>query len=324
MNPRAAQNISKEMMQQLLMAIGSGPMEDTSQIKATEYSWHQPHYFDRSQLNKLEDFTKKVARTIAEKFTDFCNDEFDVAVVSITQHFAAELVDHALESKQNDYYLAFGNNQETSCGLICVPTQTASIWATQLLGDTESEGDSRVDLSMLEESLLLDITSAIVDAFSRPFKTYNFQPAENIIRRLLPLDLKGTEELCKFTFQVKKSNQEDSSEAYILILSNKLQPMVGKTVEAIAKFSPEEISKAILYRMQEMPVSVVAQVASAVLPFGEIMSLRPNDILLLDKRIDEPIELIVNGQRAFRAWPAKSAGKHAVLIAELACNTQMI
>ncbi|HUS71958.1 MAG TPA: FliM/FliN family flagellar motor C-terminal domain-containing protein [Sedimentisphaerales bacterium] len=321
MSTRAAHNLTKEMMQQLLMAIGSGPMEDTTQIKATEYSWHQPHYFDRSQLNKLEDFTKKVARTIAEKFTDFCNNEFDVAVVSITQHFAAELVDLALESKQNDYYLAFGNNQETSCGLICVPTQTASIWATQLLGDTESEGDSRVDLSLLEESLLLDITSAIVDAFSSPSKTYNFQPAENIVRRLLPLDLKGTEELCKFTFQVKKNDQEDSSEAYILILSNKLQHMVGKTVEAVAKFSPEEISKAILGRMQEMPVSVVAQVASAVLPFGEIVSLRPNDILLLDKRIDEPIELIVNGQRAFLARPAKSAGKHAVLITELACNT---
>ena len=324
MSTRAAQNISKEMMQQLLMAVGSGPMEDTTQIKATEYSWHHPHYFDRSHLNKLEDITKKVARAIAAKFTGFCNGEFDVAVLSITQHFAAELVDQALESKQNDYYLAFGNNQEASCGLICVPTQTASIWATQLLGDTESEGDSRVDLSLLEESLLLDIASAIVDAFSSPFKTCNFQPAENIVRRLLPLELEGTEELCKFTFQVKKGDQEDSSEAYILILSNKLQPMVGKTVEAAAKFSPGEISKAILDRMQEMPVSVVAQVASAVLSFGEIVSLRPNDVLLLDKRINEPIELIVNGQRAFRARPAKSAGKHAVLITELSCNTQKI
>lgn len=315
-------NITKEMMQQLLMAIGSGPMEDTTQVSTAEYSWHQPHYFDRTQLNKLEDFTKKAARAIAEKFIDFCNDEFEVTVDSITQHFAAELVDQALESKQNDYYLAFGTNLETPCGLICIPTQTASTWAKQLLGDIESEGDSRTDLSLLEESLLLDIASAIVDAFASPYRAFDFQTAESIVRRLLPLDLKGAEELCKFSFHVKKTDEEGISEAYILILSNKLQSLVGKTVQAVGKFSAEDISKAILERMQEMPVSVVAQVASAVLSFGEIMSLRPNDILLLDKRIDEPIELIVNGQRALRGWPAKSAGKYAVLITQLSNNTE--
>lgn len=322
MTTKAAHNLSKEMMQQLLMAIGSGPMEDTTQVSAAEYSWHHPHYFDRTQLNRLEDFTKKVARSIGEKFTGFCNDEFDVTVDSITQHFAAELIDQALESKQNDYYLAFGSGQEAACGLLCIPTQTASTWATQLLGDIESKEDSRVDLSLLEESLLLDIATAIVDAFSGSSKECHFQSAEGIVRRLLPLELKGTEELCKFTFQVKKAGEENSSEAYILIICKKLLPVVGKTREAVSEFSAKDVSKAILDRMQQMPVSVVAQVTSAVLPFGEIAGLRPNDILLLDKRIDEPIELLVNGQKALRGWPAKSAGKYAVLITELSCNME--
>jgi len=46
------------------------------------------------------------------------------------------------------------------------------------------------------------------------------------------------------------------------------------------------------------------------------------DILLLDKKVNESIELVVSGQIAFRGRPAKSAGKHAVVITGLSCDTE--
>lgn len=319
MSNAPADNLSREKIQQLLAALGSGPMEDTTQIQTTEYDWQQPHYFDRHQLNKLDDFTKKIEKTITRKFNTLCHGDFDVTVASTTQHFAAELLDQALDSEQNDYYLAFGTGQTHSCGLVGIPTQTAFIWATQLLGDTEPEGDSRTDLSQLEESLLFDIASAIVEALSDANSNCDFKPAKSIVRRLLPIELKGTKELCKITFHVKK-NDSGNTEAYLLILSSDLEPVVGKTAQATGKLSAEGISKAILDRMQQMPVSVTAQLASTVLTLEEIVSLQVDDILLLDKRIDEPVELIVGGRTAFRGRPAKSDGNYAVLITETSCN----
>jgi len=317
---RAANNLSKEKIQQLLTAVGSGPMEDTTGIEATEYNWNQPHYFDHKQLNKLEEFTKKVAGAMAVKFVDFCHSQFDVTVVSTMQHFAAELVDQAMESGQDDYCLAFGTDQSHPCGLISIPTKTAFIWATQLLGDPESEEeDSGRDLSQLEESLLLDLLSALIEAFSQ--KIRDFQPAKNIVRRLFPLELKGTEELCKITFDVKKTDQEKGSEAYILTLCSELETAVGKAEHAVGGFSADDISKAILGHMQQMPVCITAQLASIVLTLEEIMSLEVGDILLLDKKVNEPIELITSGRTALLGRPAKSAGKHAVLITELSCDT---
>jgi flagellar motor switch protein FliM len=294
-------------------------MEDTSGIKATEYNWNQPHYFDSKQINRLDEFTKKVARAMSVKFVDFCHSEFDVTVVSIMQHFAAELIDQAMESGQDDYYLAFGTDQDHPCGLISIPTQTAFIWATQLLGDPESEEDSGRDLSQLEESLLLDLLSALIEAFSQ--KIWVFQPAKYIVRRLFPLELKGTEELCKITFDVKKADQEKSSEAYILILCSKLESAVGKAEQTVGGFSADDISKAILGHMQHMPVCITAQLASTVLTLEEIMSLEVGDILLLDKKVNEPIELITSGRTALLGRPAKSAGKHAVVITELFSDT---
>ncbi len=317
---RAANNLSKEKIQQLLIAVGSGPMEDTTGIEATEYNWNKPHYFDRKQLNKLDNFTKKVAKTITVKFVDFCHSEFDVTVASTKQHFAAELIDQAMESGQDDYYLAFGTGQDHHCGLISIPTKTAFIWATQLLGDPESEEeDSGRDLSQLEESLLSDLLSALIEAFSQ--KIWDFQPARNIVRRFFPLELKGTEELCKITFDVKKSDQEKSSEAYILTLCSELETAVGKAEQAVGGFSAEDISKAILGHMQQMPVCITAQLASTMLTLEEIMSLEVGDILLLDKKVNEPIELITSGRTALLGRPAKLAGKHALVITELLGGT---
>ena len=316
---RAANNLSSEKIHQLLSAVGSGPMEDTTGIEATEYNWNKPHYFDRKQLNKLDDFTKKVAREMTVKFADFCHSEFDVTVVSTKQHFAAELVDQAMESKQNDYYLAFGTDQDHPCGFISIPIKTAFIWATQLLGDPESEENSGRDLSQLEESLLLDLLSALIEAFSK--NIWDFQLAKNIVRGLFPFELKGTEELCKITLDVKKKNQESGSEAYILVLCSKLESVVGKAAETVGGFSAEDISKAILGHMQQIPICITAQLASTVLTLEEIMSLEVGDILLFDKKVNESTELVVSGQTAFRGQPAKSAGKHAVLITELFCDT---
>lgn len=316
---RAANNLSNEKIQQLLTAVGSGPREDATGIKATEYNWNQPHYFDRKQLNTLDEFTKKVARAMAVKFVDFCHSEFDVTVVSTMQHFASELIDQAMESGQDDYYLAFGTDPDHPCGLISIPIQTAFIWATQLLGDPESEEDSGRDLSQLEESLLLDLLSALIEAFSQ--KIWVFQPAKNIVRRLFPLELKGTEELSKITFDVRKTDHEKGSEAYILILCSKLETAVGKAEQTVGEFSADDISKAILGHMQQMPVCITAQLASTVLTLEEIMSLEVGDILLLDKKVNEPIELITSGRTALLGRPAKSAGKHAVVITKLFCDT---
>jgi len=328
MSSTVTNNLSKAKIQQLLAAVGSRTTEDTSQTEAAEYDWHQPHYFSSNQLKKLDNFTRKVASVIAQKFAAFYHNDFNVTIASTTQHFANELLNELLESGQNDYYLAFGADQQRDavefahpCGLIGIPTQTAIVWATQLLGDTKSEEDSSRDLSQLEKSLLLDTASTIVEALSASSRSLNFQPAKSIVKGHPPFEPQSTEELCKITFGVKKAGSDNSSEAYLLIPCSKLESAIEKATKANDKFSNEDISKAILNHLQQMSISVTAQLASTLLSFEEIMNLQVGDILLLDKRTDEPVELIVEGRQFFQGRPAKSVGKFAVLITKISCDT---
>ena len=171
------------------------------------------------------------------------------------------------------------------------------------------------------ESLLLDIASALVETISKSHSSFNFQPAKSIVKAEPPFELQGSEEFCKFSFNVEQIDSKKISEAYLLMLCSKLEPVAGRIQKAAGKFSSEDIAKAIIEHFQEMHVSITAQLASAMLSFEELISLQVDDVLLLDKKVDEPAELIVEGQTLFLCGPVKSAGKYAVAIQELAYNS---
>jgi flagellar motor switch protein FliM len=164
MSSVSTESLNKEKIQQLLASVGSEPAEDSTQIEASEYNWQEPHYFTREQLSKLDEFTKSMCKTMAAKFSTLCPGELSVTIDAVTQHFADKLLAELFASKQDNYYLAFGDNPDNPCGLIGIPAETAFAWATQLLGDSGPQEDTSRDLSQLEDSLLLDIASAMVDA----------------------------------------------------------------------------------------------------------------------------------------------------------------
>jgi flagellar motor switch protein FliM len=320
MSDGVTNSMSREKIQQLLKAVGSEPAEDTAQIEATEYNWHEPHYFNNEQLAKLGYFTKSAAGAMAQKFSSFCRSGYNVTVASTTQHYAHEFLGSLSDGEQKDYYIPFGADEEQMCGLIGIPEQAAHNWARQLLGDSESEKEPGGDLTQLEESLLLDLVSALLEAFSGNNESFDLHSANSIVKGHWPLEAEGTEELCEITFDIKKADSDNSSEIYFLILCSKLGPAAGKAEQDSVDFSAEEVSKAILGHLHEMPVMITGQLASTVLTFEEIMNLQADDILVLDKRIDQPAELIVGDRTFYYGSPAKSAGKYAVTITGMAAE----
>lgn len=315
MSNTLAGNLSRQKIQQLFAAVGSRPTEQTQQIQAAEYNWHQPHYFNSEQLKKLDDFAKKFATAVASKFACFCQSDFDVTITSITQHFAAEFLNQPPDTDQS-YFLSFGADDHPA-GMVIIPPQTATVWTTQLLGDSASEENTGRKLSQLEESLLLDIACSIVETLSGMYKAFNFRPDKNVIKGQRPLELQNTKEVCKITFSVKKAGSENFSEAHLLILCSELEPAAGKAVSVSGDgLSAQEVSKAILEHLQQIQVCVTVQLASDALTFDQILNLQTDDILVLNKRIDEPIELRVDGRTIWQGWPAKSEGCYAVVIKE--------
>ena len=186
---------------------------------------------------------------MAAKFGALCQKCSEVAIVSTSEHFSAQFIGQGPTDQDDkekgpvNYYLPFSTGQEEACGFVSIPPQTALVWTTQLLGDTESKENTARPLSDLEVSLLFDMAKLIVDAISAAAEKTSFKSTSNAVMDHLPLQLKGTEEFCKITFKVKKQDSETASEAHILILCEKLVPLVSDPARPRAN-SPTKISPA--------------------------------------------------------------------------------
>lgn len=313
-------NLSKEKVQQLLAAIGRSGASDESQKEAAEYDWRQPHHSGR-QLKKLNIFTRNVATVTTEKVASLYEGDYSVQIASTTLHFADEFLAQNPTGEQGNYCLAFGACPDHPCGFITMTAKTACALASQLLGEKDgSEEGSDRNLSKLEKSLLLDIFSVFVEAFCICSGDREFLPAASIVEVPVPIELTGTEELCRITLEVQKAESEEKYEVQAVIVWDELEPVVGKdasenmpTDEPAAQDAP----KAMLEHLSAMPVLLTAQLGSAHLTFEEAMDLQVNDILLLDQRIDEPVELVARNQSLFVGRPAKSAGRYAVVVTKI-------
>ncbi len=320
MSNESAENLNRKKIAQLLAGIGSQPENDDSQIEATEYNWNQPHCFSTDQLKKLNDFCKKAAAIATLKLNSLCQSDFTITIESTTQHFAEELFGQKSEADQN-YYMAFNNKQEQSYGFISMPAKTSMAWTAQLLGEPGSKEDENKPLSLLEESLLSDVNFIIIESVSKSHDSLNLEPVKIIIQGQVPFYMEGTEELCKMTFGFQEG-ESDKNEFSVVMPCSNLESIAEKSEQTVETFSNNDILKAVTERLHKMSVNVTAQLACAVLTFEEIMGLQPDDIVLLDRKITEPIDVTAENQIIFHGQPAKSAGKYAVVITEV-CNNSI-
>jgi flagellar motor switch protein FliM len=316
MTQTSGQDLSKAKVRRLLAAVGSLRADEIMTPEAAEYDWHDPHYFDQDQCNRLAAVMSQVAVSISEKFTHFYNREFSVTPTAITQHFAGDV--RELVAFDQSWSLTFSKNKGDACGFLTVSEETALKWVTRLLGDAEESEPNRV-LSSLEESLLDDLTSAMLEAFVSPLSArQELHPEEHVVRGQPSIQFDLTEEICQITFEIKDVNLDQFDQARFVLPGRVLAPLVGKKTQKDTPVSGEELSRMLMEHVYRMPVTVTATLCSTILGFAEIVDLRPDDVLLLGRTVDEPIELVIDERVVFRGRPARSDGHYAVFLTDSA------
>jgi flagellar motor switch protein FliM len=318
MSNKAFDNLTSEKIKQLLSAVGSVPKEEDSQTETAEHNWSEPHYFSSEQLKKISFFTETLAAAISKKFTDFCRGKFEVTIVSAKQYFANDIIKQYSDGEQKFFYLPFDSENGRRPGILGMTEKTAIEWTKLLLGDTESQENAEKELSQLEKSLLLDLASAVVRAFSQTHSSFNFSPANNLVSNQWPLETDGAEPVCQIVFNVKQADAKDGVDAFCVIPCGSLDAVAGKTKKDVAEISQENISRMIMEHIEQTSVKVTAQLSRTELSFEDMMNLQVDDILLLDKKVTDFVELIANERTFCYGWPVQSGGRYAVAVAETA------
>ena len=329
---------------QLLAAVGSTHATDEKPPQAAPYDWRDPHSFNASQHGRLVQVWGQVAARMAEIFTRSRHSSFEVSLKAFTQHYAGDLC-RRLELEQ-DYCLTFGPEKGLPCGFVSIAPQTALTWVTWLLGDSDAARDPNRALSSLEESLLSDLVTAVLEAFLAPLRASQNPGTPNAKERVgegLPpakqsrwgpeplrpagpcgkgqpsLQFERSEEIARMVFAVKSAEPGEPAEIAFVLPCSRLAALAGKAATAVPpKVSPQELSRALMEHLQEVPVALRATLASTTLTFQEVLDLGPGDILLLGRPVDGLAELTLDGRVAFRGRPAQAQGRYAVVVVESA------
>jgi len=312
-SPRAA--LSHSTLQRLLAAVGSVRAQDDTPADVPRHDWRHPHYFNEDQYNRLAAMMSQVAANIGTKLTHFFNSEMAVTPSAISQRFATALHDIGIDEACHS--LTFGPGKDKPCGFLALPAKTALAWVRRLLGDCESDNNPSRPLSTLEESLLGDVVVGTIDAVLAPLRAHqDLRPGDRVIQGEPAVRFEPTQEICAITFAVTVGDSNETDEIVLVAPCSVLAPLVGKKPPAIHPISPEELARTLMEHVQQMPIQVTARLACAKLNFRELIELSPDDILLLDKSVHEPMDVLVGDQLVFRGQPARSRETRAVLVTE--------
>ena len=312
---RPSTHLNSSNVLRLLATAGSNRAADAAPADAPRHNWRSPHYFNEDQYNRLAAVMSQVAAAIGAGLTRFFNRELSVVPASIAQHFASGLRD--LGVAEGRYYLTFAAGKDKAGGFLSITAETALHWVGRLLGDAGSQADPSRSFSSLEESLLLDLITAVMDAFLTPLRTHQeLRPGDRLIKNDPAVRFEPAQEVCMIVFAVTDGESSEKDEVMFLLPCGLLASTVGKSRQAVQQMSPEELSRTLMEHVQQMPVTVTARLACTTLSFEELLDLSGNDVLLLDRSLDEPLELLVEDRIVFRGRAARSGGRRAVAITQ--------
>jgi flagellar motor switch protein FliM len=296
--------------------MGSSDAPQEAPVEVTKRDWRSPHYFTEDQYNRLAALMSQVAAALAARLTHFFCCDLEVAPSSIVQRFAGCVNDLGVDDKARR--LTFGPAKDKPCGFLRLGAETARRWVTRLLGDSESDTDPNRPLSTLEESLLGDLAAAAMDAFLAPLLAHqNLRPGDRLVKGDARVEFDPTQEVCAVTFTVTGSGSKEDRMLFVTPCGV-LAPLVGKTQQTTRQSAPEELSRTLMEHVQQMPVTITARLGCTKLSFADIVELGRDDILLLERTLNESIELLLGDQVIVRGRPVKAGERRAVLVTELA------
>ena len=310
--------LTREKLRQLVTAAKQHGATEQSKVDSTDYDWQEPHHFSFEQLAELESFSKQFESSIAATLEGLCQVQFEVTAGSVTQQFTRKLAKRITDEMQDSYFLPFTAGKDKDGGFISISTETAAAIVGHMLRDSNVKASEDKKLSELEESILTDALGALIETIGTEFEKSgcsSIHKASQPTKGQWPFVTLGLKDLTSIEFGIKDGDAEH--QINLTIFSYLVEPALGMRTGPQSEAGPEKTYNAIMQKAHKVPIEVTAELCSASITLNDMMSLSAGDVILLDQKVQEPINVLFNGREGFTGYPAQSSGKYAVVIAPI-------
>ncbi len=301
-----------EFLRELLQGIIGACPDVKENPDAEDYNLLIPHRFTPEQREALNNFGLLAARLITKSLKQVLSPATQVSLISVTEEYYK-----GQKTEGKCFRIALVLEGQVM-GWLELPSPTSLAWITQLLGGmVDDKINQEKALSTLESGLLLDVSERVFKAISTASQESNgpeiiFQPI--VQETPIDLDIKDNIiEFCRLTFQ--SSEAENELNFSVVFLSAVLEPIAG--LIRPAKKSPDEVRQDLQEHLDEVSMSIKVQLDEVNITLRDIASLKDGDVLLLSKRISEPVDILVSDKKIMKGLPVQYKGRYGVQTQEL-------
>lgn len=284
-------------------------------VDATDYDFLRPHRFTPDQVRRLDDFIELAARNITASLSAVLRGAFGVRLRDFTEEYA-----DCLRIEGTYYSIPIQSGGQVR-GYLVLPVATGIAWVTKLLGGmVDGEIDEKHKLSTLESDLILDVSLKVMEAFSVASTELGgpaFERDASVGQ--VPLDLKEENEIieyCRLTFEL--SGAERELDFTFLLLSDVLEGIAG--LVRPEKQTEQAIREEMLGHVESVRMNVTARLDFAEVAMRYIAGLEVGDVVLLHRKVGEPLEVIMSDKKVMVGLPVQCKGMYGIKIQDMVAS----
>jgi flagellar motor switch protein FliM len=245
----------------------------------------------------------------------------EVKPAAVTEHYASVLAEQIDRDSSNHYFLPLSMSGKKGVGFVGLPFETCTRLIAQTLRDPEGQIGEEDRLSALEKSILGDILSAVTDSLREGFSVYGeivLEKGDTIVHGEWPLPFQQLEDMCQISFQA--GDAETRLDISLYLLDEVVDSVAGVPTVRTTPQQRHKMPEQVIECMADAVMEASVWLSPSMMAFQDILTLEKGDFVLLDHSITTPLDVQINGQACFKAWPAQSAGRGAIVLIEQDTN----
>ncbi|MCE5279972.1 MAG: FliM/FliN family flagellar motor switch protein [Planctomycetaceae bacterium] len=287
----AARTMQEHVAHVLLSAAAESPspafMHDE---QAPPYDWDAPSLFGPDQIQQLDNLAGEMARSARRALSALLESDTPLECCRLEQIYERQLAAGAAAG----YCMSILDAQEKPLGLLEMDTAQARQCVARLLGG--SEGDSGVDAAMsaVEQDLLLDVFSTLVNAFSAAWVQGGgkaFQRSAAVTHETHAWSADGQGEYCRLVFRLGAEGPDNVMLTLPAAAMSSVCSNAGAPVQSV-----EEARRHMRAYVEVSPVAVEVKLGTAAVAVRDLVDLQAGDVLVLSTTVAEPVMLVQQGK----------------------------
>ena len=291
----------------------SAAAEPRQNPAASDYDWQRPYRFTPAQAARLGQFAQQCAEKLSAVLCQLLRTPTALQAGPVTEHYAPRLRRGAPGA--TEYCLALRGKDGKGCGVLAVGQGLALGWVARLLGAAPAEGAGPQDMSALEGELLLDLLGRLAGAFWQHFQAAGgavLQAGESLAVDDYCLPGGETDDYCRIALLPSGEGSDPQAGLAVIVSSEAMLPVAGKT--ASAGGTTGDPRKDMLVHLGRAAVAGRMMLGTAAVAMRDIAQLQVGDIVVLDRRADEPVELLVQGKVVLTGYLSGGDGRYALAV----------